>query len=98
MTADAVAVLVGPHHHDHRVPADRVAELQLQRLVAGVLGLGIHINGVDVRRVLLELNRRALEIGVVIEFGQQFRRAVVARVGKHVGQRIQPLLRLHAVD
>ena len=96
--ADAVALLVGPHHHRHRVPADDVADFALHLDVAGVHGLLRGVDGVDVGRVLLEQDRRAVKVRVVVEVFEELRGPLVSGVGHHVGERVEPLLRFQLVQ
>src|SRR5690606_4288611 len=48
VAAQIARLAVGAHHHRHRVPADDRADLPLQRVVAGALGLQLGRDGVDV--------------------------------------------------
>ena len=50
MAADARTFLVRPHHHRHGIPADDALDLPLQLAVAGIRGLLIGRDGVDIGR------------------------------------------------
>ena len=50
MAADARALLVRPHHHGHGVPADDALDAPLDLAVAGIGGLLVGGNRVDVGR------------------------------------------------
>jgi len=49
IAANAGVVLVGAHHHGHRVPADEALDPPLNGPVAGIRDFFVHRNRVDIR-------------------------------------------------
>ena len=83
VAADARAFLVRPHHHRHRVPADDALDLPLQFAVAGVRGLLIGRDGVDVGRGGAGDEGHAAAKGLLLEpFQEELRPLAAPRPGR----------------
>ena len=88
--ADAVALLVRPHDHRHRVPADDALDAALDLAVAGIVGLLVDGNRVDVGRGgRAGVTHAALE-GSLLEPIEQKLRPPRPAAGDHVIQRVEP--------
>ena len=98
MPADAREVVVGAHHHGHRVPADVAADALLHELVAGILGLPIRRDGVDVGRLYQGGEAHPLHLGLLEELGENVVGALHPVELHQRIQGVQPLLGLRRVD
>ena len=92
--ANAGRMLVGAHDHGHGVPANQALDPPLDLAAAGIRGLLIGRDGVDVGRVGRERDGHALAIGVELELGKQVAGALRPTVDQHAVQGVQPLLGL----
>ena len=70
--ADAVALLVGPHHHGHGVPADDALDAPFDVAPPGKHRLAIGRDGIDVGGVGRIGEADALFLGVGLQVAQQF--------------------------
>ena len=98
VAADAVVLLVGPGHHDRRVPADDPPDPALHLLVTGkprflLGGDGVDVVGLDHRRDAdLEM------LGVGKHLADDIPCPARALGGDQVVERLEPLTRLLGVD
>src|SRR6266478_4312503 len=97
MPANAWFFLVGPHHHGHGIPADQTLDATLDFPAAGIRGLAVRWNGVDIRRVRSERHFDPMPHGLMPELGEQEASAVRAAGLHHAVERVHPLLRLGRV-
>src|SRR5712692_5075679 len=97
MPANAWFFLVGPHHHGHGVPTDQTLDATLDLPAAGIRGLAVRWNGVDIRRVRSERNFDPMPHGLMPELGGQGGSAGRAAGLPSALKRVHPLLRLGRV-
>ena len=91
VAADAGIVLVLPHHHGHRVPANQALDAALHRAIAGIGDFLFGADGVDVRRVELDGHFGAVGARALVEVFQQKCGAVRPGLVDHLVQRFNPL-------
>ncbi len=96
--ADAVGVLVGAHHHRHRVPAHQALHAALDLGAAGERRLLVGGDGVDVGGVGRERQRHALPAGVGLEVLQQLDDAFASSVLDDPLERVEPFLGFNGGD
>ena len=84
--------LVGAQHDGQRVPADQRADLVLDRAVAGMAGLAVGRDRVDVGRGGRIGHRRALAAGFGEQLVQEEVRPVRAFELQHGSKRFAPFL------
>ena len=97
VAAELVVVLVGAHHHRHRVPAAVRADALLDRRVARRALLEVRRDGVDVRGVGRVRQVGAGAARLVDQLLEQEVRALGALALDHRLERVEPLLRLERV-
>ena len=91
MTALFAAIAIGPHHHEHGVPADRCAQLGFQRFVAGVVRLSRQRDAIAVGRDPGAGRLHAADQGVVGQLVEQKLSALDPVGGNDGVEGFQPL-------
>ena len=76
MTANAILLTIGAHHHGHRVPADKTFDAAFHFAVAGIGRLLVEIDGVDVWRIGRKREAYSLPVGTHLQVVQNIVYAV----------------------
>ena len=98
VAADAGELAVRAQDHRDRIPADDAPDAQLHRLVAREVGLLLRADRVDVAR-LGERRQADLELaGTLQELVHQEARALLAFLGDHLVEGVDPVVGLDLVD
>jgi hypothetical protein len=98
VAADAVVVIVGPHHHGQGVPADQALQPPLQGAITRIGDLLLNRNGVHVGRVDVVGRRRPGDPGPVRKLVQQKSGPGRTGLADHLVQRLQPFAGLLRVE
>ena len=91
MAADAGIVLVLPHHHGHRIPANQALDAALHRAVAGIGDFLFGANRIDIRSIELDSHLGAIGARAFVELLQQKSGAIRTGLIDHLVQRLNPL-------
>jgi hypothetical protein len=91
VTANAVVILVGSHHHRHRIPADDVLDATLHLPITREFHLIGMVNCIDIRSVRREWQFHAASVGAFLKT-PAVREMIFTVAMKDVFQRLVPFI------